>query len=87
MSRFGDDHIVLDANADPSKSSVDFFVVGGDVEPGLDREYHAGLQLPVFAIDPVDPHIVHVEAEPMAGVVHVEPSLGLVRDQLIDAPR
>src|SRR5579883_1743282 len=60
----GDEHVVLDAHADAAVLLGDEAVVGGDVEPGLDREDHAGDQLARLAAGGVAADVVHVEAEP-----------------------
>ena len=57
-----------------SRSGTSF--VGADIEPGLDRERHAGAERAPVALALVVAGVVHVEAEPVAGAVHVEALVG-----------
>ncbi len=46
--------------------------VGGDVEAGLDRQHHPGRKRARRAALRVKAHVVHIQAQPVAGAVHVE---------------
>src|SRR5688500_15846081 len=59
-------HVVLDAHADVPEG-LGHVVGGADVAAGLDRQHHAGLQLPPLALLHVVARVVHVEPEPVAG--------------------
>ena len=50
-----------------------------DVDARFDRDDHAGFEFAELAIDAVVADVVHVEAEPMPGLVHVETAIGRVR--------
>src|SRR4029450_1932335 len=61
--------------------------VGVEVEPGLDRQHHAGLQHARFPVDPVVADVVDVHAEPVPGAVHVELAVVVHRERLLEAVR
>src|SRR6266852_2348688 len=65
----------------------DRLTVGVEIEPGLHRQHHAGLELSGRAVDLVVPHVVHVHAEPVAGPVHVELAVVVHRERLLDPAR
>src|SRR5688572_4174710 len=80
-----DHDVVLDAHADATKLRV--VGDGGvpEVEPGFDGEHHAGCERQRLAlVVDVQAAVVDVEAEPVAGAVHVERLEGLLCDQLLD---
>ena len=57
-----------------------------NVQTGLDGQRHAGLQgYPGVVPCLVSTGIMHVEAQPMAGAVHVERLVGFTFDQSVDA--
>src|SRR4051812_46208828 len=64
-------HVVLDAHADVPER-LGHVLRRTDIQAGLDREDHAGLELPPLALLHVVTGVVHVEAEPVARAVHVE---------------
>ena len=55
---------------------------GPDVDPGLDGKRHARLEHPPFAAHLVVTHIVHIEAQPVAGAMAEEGHVGLLLDEL-----
>lgn len=67
-----DQHIVFRADADAAPFRIDRVVVGGHVQARFDGEHHARLEQPRFAGQAVFAHIVHVQAQPVAGLVPVE---------------
>src|SRR5260221_13254512 len=80
----GDQHIVLDAHADVPEW-LGNVVRRADVKARLDGEHHAGPQLAPLALLHVVACVVHVEAEPVAGAVHVELLVRVVLEHLVDA--
>ena len=72
----GDDDIIFDADADAFPLRVDAGFVGRDVEAGFDGDDHAGFEDARFVVDAIVADIVHVEPEPVAGLVHVEALVG-----------
>ena len=77
-----DHDVVLDADADAAEARIGLLVVLRDVEARLDREDLPRLEPARLAVDAVAADVVHVEAEPVAGRVHVVGAVGLARDQL-----
>src|SRR5215831_13016634 len=82
-SRRGHDDVVLDAHADVPERFRDAFG-GPHVAPRLDREGHARLQAPPLPARLVFAGVVDVEAEPMAGAVHVEAPVVFGLDDFLD---
>src|SRR5215831_5344315 len=77
------DDIVLDAHADVPESLRDAFS-GAHVAPWLDREGHARIEAPPLPARLVLAGVVDIQAEPMAGAVHVEAPVVLRLDDLVD---
>src|SRR5215469_6110902 len=82
----GDDHVVLDANADVTEASRHATGRSRQINPRLYGHHHPRFQDPPFITDLVVAHVVHVEAEPVAGAVHEEAPVGAITDQCGDAP-
>ena len=55
-----------------------------DVDARLDREHHARLERARLAAEVVVADVVHVHAEPVAGLVHEERLVRLVLHELLD---
>src|SRR5688500_266985 len=86
LAALGGHHdVVFDAHADALPARRHALAAGRDVEPGLEREHHTRLEQAEFAVDAVVADVVHVEAEPMAGLVHVEAAVGLLLQGLRQA--
>src|SRR5690606_8868384 len=81
----GDRHVVLDADADAAPFRGHAGVVVGDVQARLDGELHARLQQPRLAVDAVVAHVVHVQAEPVPGLVAVVALVAARGDDLVQA--
>ncbi len=65
-----DEHVVLDAHADPAELRRDGLVVGLEVQPGLDRQHHAlGQRTPLIRLGASVGAVVHVQAEHVRGAV------------------
>ena len=56
---------------------------GDDVQAGLDGEHHARFEQARFAVDAVVADVVHVQAEPVPGLVPVEAPVAAVGDVLL----
>src|SRR5258708_23109645 len=78
------EHVVLDAHADVPEL-LRHVVRRADVEPRLDGEHHAGLQLAPLALLHVVAGVVDVEAQPVAGAMHVELLVRAVLEHLVHA--
>src|SRR3954471_3194572 len=73
----GDDHIVLDADADVAQPLR--HVVGcADIEARFHGERHAGLEPSPLPGPLVFARVVHVEPEPVSGAMHVEALVGFL---------
>ena len=73
-------HVVFDANADPSVLRGRELVIDADVQPRLDREHTPRLERARLSVDPIATDVVHVHAEPVRRPVHVEPLVAEVLD-------
>src|SRR5450759_3022013 len=81
----GHQNIVLDAHADVPEL-LGYLVGRADINAGLDREDHAGLQTAGRAIDPIQANVVHVEPEPMPGPMHIELLVGAGLEHALERP-
>lgn len=86
VSVFGDQDVVFDADADALEGiGGGDVVVGVKVEAGFDGEDHAGAEDAGAALGVVvSASIVHIEAEPMGGTVHIEGFISACDDQFVD---
>src|SRR5437660_734185 len=81
----GDEDVVLDADADVVQRL--WHIVGGtDVETGLDRQHHARREAAPLSRALVIAGIVHVEAQPVSGAVHIEALVGFLLKDLVERP-
>src|SRR6266480_2478435 len=79
----GDEDVVLDADADVVQRL--WHIVGGtDVEAGLDRQHHARREAAPLSRALVIAGIVHVEAQPVPGAVHIEALVGFLLEDLVE---
>ena len=79
----GDQHVVLGADADAAPFRMRPLVSSGrHIQARLDGEHHARLQQARFAVDAVVADVVHVQAEPVPGLVAVEALVVAVGDVL-----
>src|SRR5690554_4085756 len=83
----GDQHIILDTDADTPPPGCHLLVVRGDVDPRLPGHHHARFQHPPFAADPVLADIVHIHAQPVTGAVHVEGAVATAGDERLGIAR
>src|ERR1700694_678030 len=80
---FGDQDVVLDADADVVQRFR--HIVGGtDIEAWLDGQDHARGKRAPLARALVIAGIVHVEAQPVPGAVHIEALVGLLLEDLVE---
>ncbi len=70
-----------------SRSALGHVVRGADVQAGLDGERHARRQRAPLAGALVVARVVHVQAEPVPGAVHVEALVGFLLQHRIQAAR
>src|SRR5690606_1958238 len=73
--------VVLDADADVSPTCRNL-ALRGDVNAGLDRRYHAGLQQAPLVVDPVVTDIMDIHAQPMPRTVHEKFAVRAVTHEL-----
>ena len=72
MATCGDQHIVLNADADTTIPVLNAFSIFGNVNARFDGEYHARLENPRIFAQFILPDIMNVHAKPVAGTVHIE---------------
>src|SRR2546421_10172090 len=82
----GDEDIVFDAHADIAQPFRNV-VRGADVQSRLDGERHAGGERAPAARTFVFARVVHVEAEPVPGAVHVVALIGFLLENLLEGTR
>src|SRR2546422_2704828 len=79
----GDEDVVLDTDADVVQRL--WHIVGGtDVEAGLYRQHHARREAAPLSRALVIAGIVHVEAQPVPGAVHIEALVGLLLEDFVE---
>jgi hypothetical protein len=86
MAVAGDRDIVLGADADAAPFRGNARIVGHDVQAGLDGQHHARLEQARFAVEPIVADVVHVQAEPVPGLVPVEALVAAIGDVLLQPP-
>src|SRR5258708_1371195 len=81
----GDEDVVLDTDADVVQRL--WHIAGGtDIEAGLDRQHHARREAAPLSRTLVIAGIVHVEAQPVPGAVHIEALVGFLLEDLVERP-
>ena len=89
MAVRGDRHIVFDANADALPALIDLRLTFGhsqpitDVQPRLDGEHDAGLQSHRPLTQAIGTDVMHVEAEPVPGAMHIKVAIVAVFDHRV----
>src|SRR6266403_1501170 len=79
----GDEDVVLDTDADVVQRL--WHIAGGtDIEAGLDRQHHARREAAPLSRTLVIAGIVHVEAQPVPGAVHIEALVGFLLEDLVE---
>src|SRR5882672_3688940 len=79
----GDEDVVLDTDADVVQR-LWHIVVGADIEAGLYRQHHARREAAPLSGALVVAGIVHVEAQPVPGAVHIEALVGFLLEDLVE---
>ena len=83
MTISGHQRVVLDADADVVEARIDVFS-WPDVTTRLEGQHHAGPQRTPLTRKLVVAGVVHVEAQPVPGAVHVEAAVGLALQHAIE---
>ena len=89
MAVLRDRHVVLDADADPLPALLDRRLPLGhrqpvaDIQARLHRQHHARLQHHGVLAEAVGAHVVDIEAQPVAGAVHVQVPVGALLDDAV----
>src|SRR5881392_42854 len=79
----GNEDVVLDTDADVVQRL--WHIVGGtDIEAGLYRQHHARREAAPLSRALVIAGIVHVEAQPVPGAVHIEALVGLLLEDFVE---
>ncbi len=86
MAAAGHGNVVLDAHADVPESFRHALAARGNVDSGLHGQHHPRLEYAPFVADLVVPHVVHIDAQPMAGAVHEEFLVGAILDEARERP-
>src|SRR5690606_39801242 len=79
----GDGDVVFDADADALPLGGHALAARGNVEAGFDGEDHAWLGHAEFVRQAVFADVVHVQADPVDGLVHVELLVGAAGQGLL----
>ena len=92
MAGLADGDIVLDADADAFPAIVDLRLTLRhaeaitDVKARLHREHHARLQRSGLLTEPISPHVMHIQSQPMAGAMHVQMPVVAPVDDSVHVP-